>query len=65
MQNKTLQALLDAAAAAHPEDTTDLHNLGQELAEKLRGGQAQAQVDEFGNALNISCPIHNNTGCPV
>jgi len=64
MQNKTLQTLLAAAAAAAPAaDSAELENLGQELAEKLRGGQAQ--VDEFGNALNISCPIHNNTGCPV
>ena len=64
MQNKTLQTLLDAAAA-HADHSAELENLGQELAEKLRGGQAQAQVDEFGNALNISCPIINNTGCPA
>lgn len=61
MQNKTLQALLEATAA-HTENSVEMENLGQELAQKLRGGQAQD--DELESGLNVGCHVTNNTSCP-
>ena len=52
MKNQTLHALLDAAlglpqAAAAPE----LENLGQELAQKLRGGQVDGEIATSTNGV--------------
>ena len=65
MKNKNLLSLLETTASLQAQgDGAEFENLDQELAQKLRGGQAaQDDADGIGIHLNGSCGTTNNTGC--
>jgi hypothetical protein len=63
MKNKNLLSLLETTASLQEQgEGAELENLGHELAQKLRGGQA-AQQEAFDLDINGSCPVTNNTSC--
>jgi hypothetical protein len=63
MKNKNLLSLLETTASLQEQgEGAEFENLGQELAVKIRGGQA-AQEEAFDVSLNGSCPVTNNTSC--
>jgi hypothetical protein len=63
MKNKNLLSLLETAVNLQEQGEGDgLENLSQELAQKIRGGQAAQDADGFDVTLNASChPTNNNT----
>ena len=61
MKNKNLLSLLETTASLQVQsEGAEFENLGQELAQKIRGGQAE---EEFDIALNGGCTVTNNTSC--
>jgi len=64
MKKKNLLSLLEATASLQaPGDGAEFENLDQELAQKLRGGQAAEDADGIGIHLNGSCGTTNNNSC--
>jgi hypothetical protein len=52
VKNQTLSALLDVALGLpQAATTTELENLGQELARKLRGGQVAGEIEISTNGV--------------
>jgi hypothetical protein len=63
MKNKNLLSLLETTASLQTQEGAEFENLDQELAQKLRGGQAAQDADGFDITLNGSCGPITNTTC--
>jgi hypothetical protein len=64
MKNKNLLSLLETTTSLQTQgEGAEFENLDQELAQKLRGGQAAQDADGFDLTLNGSCGTISNTGC--
>jgi len=64
MKNKNLLSLLETTASLQAQgEGAEFENLGQELAQKIRGGQAAESIGDLDVHVNGSCPVINNTTC--
>ena len=64
MKNKNLLSLLETTAGLQEQgEGAEFENLGQELAVKIRGGQAADSIGDVDGLLYGSCPVTNNQSC--